>query len=75
MPYAPASTTPPGWDSPDGFAANNIVQVQTTHKPISPGTHTLKVWMIEPAVVIQKIVINTGGLIASYLGPPESVRV
>lgn len=75
MPYAPSSTTPPGWDTPDGFAANNIVQVQTSHKNVNPGTHVLRVWMIEPAAVIQKIVINTGGLRQSYLGPPESVRV
>jgi len=75
IPFAPASTTPPGWDGNDGFAANNIVSVQTSHTNVSPGTHVLKVWMIEPAVVLQKIVINTGGLLASYLGPPESIRV
>lgn len=75
MPFAPASTTPPGWDTPDGFAANNIVTVQTKHTNVSPGSHVLRIWMIEPAVVLQKIVINTGGLRSSYLGPPESVRV
>jgi len=75
MPFAPASTTPPGWDNPDGFAANSIISVPTTHKDVTAGAHVLKVWMIEPAVVIQKIVIDTGGLRSSYLGPPESMRV
>ena len=36
------------------------------------GFHTLKVWMIDPGVVIEKIMINTGGLKPSYLGPKES---
>lgn len=36
------------------------------------GYHTLKVWMIDPGVVIEKIIVNTGGLKPSYLGPNES---
>lgn len=37
-----------------------------------PGYHTLKIWMIDPGIVLERIVVNTGGLRPSYLGPPQS---
>lgn len=36
------------------------------------GYHTLKVWMIDPGIVLEKIIMDTGGLKPSYLGPNES---
>lgn len=71
---------------PEGFNADNgnrnweasvrdnCRRLKSTHTIESPGYHTLKVWMVDPAVVLQKIVIDTGGLRPSYLGPPESYR-
>ncbi len=53
---------------------DSVRKVKSSHKISEPGYHTLKVWMIDPAVVIEKIVINTGGLRPSYFGPPESCR-
>jgi len=46
----------------------------TRHTILSPGYHTLKIWMIDSGPVIQKIIVNTGGLRQSYLGPPESYK-
>lgn len=75
MPIAAPGGLPAGWDTPDGFAANSIVTAVTNHTDIGPGAHKLTVWMIEPAVVLEKFVINTGNVRPSYLGPPESVIV
>jgi len=36
------------------------------------GYHTLKIWMVDPGVVIERIVLDHGPLLPSYLGPPES---
>ncbi|KAI0826133.1 hypothetical protein BC629DRAFT_1276143 [Irpex lacteus] len=74
IPSAIPGNLPDAWDGLDGFAANNIVFVNNTF-PLAPGAHTLKIWMIEPTVIVQKIVIDTGGVRPSYLGPPESTRV
>ncbi len=52
--------------------ADHIKKSVSLHKDIKAGTHTLKVWVMDPGVVIQKFVIDAGGLKSSYLGSPES---
>jgi hypothetical protein len=53
---------------------NNCRRLKSTHTVERPGYHTLKIWMVDPAVVLEKLVVNTGGVRPSYLGPPESFR-
>ena len=55
---------------------DNARVVTTTDTLGAAGYHTLKVWMVDPAVVLEGIVVNTtdAPLRPSYLGPPESVR-
>jgi hypothetical protein len=47
--------------------------IRSTHNFSVSGYHTLKIWMVDPAVVLEKIVVDLGGLKTSYLGPPESL--
>ncbi|WP_289665506.1 glycosyl hydrolase 115 family protein [Flavobacterium panacagri] len=56
--------------------ANNIKIITSTHNIERAGNHILKIYGIDPALVLQKIVIETeeGKVLESYLGPPESFR-
>jgi hypothetical protein len=51
---------------------NATTKVTTNVKLNTPGAHVLKIYMLDPGVVLDKIVLNTGGLRPSYLGPPET---
>ncbi|WP_080058352.1 glycosyl hydrolase 115 family protein [Spirosoma aerolatum] len=52
--------------------ANNIRILMSSHTLAKRGEHILKFWMVDPAVVLQKVVVDVGGLKSTYLGPPES---
>lgn len=47
---------------------------RSAHKTTRAGEHVIKIWMVDPALVLERIVLNTGGLKPTYLGPPESIR-
>ena len=44
----------------------------TIHTINEPGQHILKFWVIDPGIVLQKIIIDFGGLKPSYTGPCET---
>ncbi|ORY57807.1 uncharacterized protein BCR38DRAFT_461082 [Pseudomassariella vexata] len=39
------------------------------------GAYKLRVWGLAPSVIVQKVIVDLGGVRPSYLGPPESFLV
>jgi hypothetical protein len=55
--------------------SDNIVILKAPFAGLKAGPHTIKVFRIDGNVVLEKLVLDTGGLKPSYLGPPESEAV
>lgn len=55
--------------------ANNVKILASTHDVKKTGNHTLKFFMIDSGLLLQKIVIEKSVLPETYLGPPESAFV
>jgi len=55
------------------WVANNIIIKKSEHAITRPGKHVLKFWAVHPGVVLQKLVLDFGGVKPSYLGPPETI--
>jgi hypothetical protein len=55
--------------------SDNINVTTTTHAIDRPGRHTLTFHAVDPTVIVQRLIVDTGGVQYSYLGPPESRRV
>ena len=68
----PAGATPLGWED---AVSNNAWMSTTNWTYMQPGEHRLRVWALEPALVMNSAWINLGGIKDGYLGPPESMRV
>jgi len=56
----------------DKMVADNIRIAISHHRILRPGAHILKFYPVDPGVVLQRLVIDAGGVKPSYLGPPES---
>jgi hypothetical protein len=64
-----AHQSPADWET---AVKDNVRKVKSTCRLANAGYHTLKFWMVDPGVVLQKLVVDLGGMKPSYLGPPES---
>jgi hypothetical protein len=54
------------------WVANDIIIKESVHHISAPGRHIIKFWRVSPAVILQKIIVDMGGVKSSYLGPPET---
>lgn len=54
------------------WVADNIIVNNSWHQIKKAGIHTLKFWMVDPGLVLQKIVAGLPEVKISYLGPPET---
>lgn len=54
------------------WAGDNIIIKKSKHTIAQPGKHTIKYWMVNSGIVLQKLVADFGGVKQSYLGPPET---
>jgi hypothetical protein len=61
-------------DNWDRAVADGVRRVTSTHKIARAGRHVLKFWRVSPGVVLERAIIDAGGVCASYLGPPETAR-
>jgi hypothetical protein len=64
-----ASNSPADWGR---TVEDSVRKIKSTFTLAAAGNHTLKFCMVDPGLVLQKIVVDLGGVKQSYLGPPES---
>jgi hypothetical protein len=59
--------------------SQNVLNATTTGSATqgiaTAGLHVLKIYMVDPGVVLDKIVLDAGGIRPSYLGPKETKTV
>ena len=60
------------WDKAVIDAARGSV---TTHTVASAGRHVVHLWMIDPGLVVQRLVLGRDAVSADRLGPVESTRI
>lgn len=63
-------TYPKWWND---AVTDNIMKKTVLSKSLAPGRHTIRYWMVDPGLVLQKIILQKAGSDTQcYLGPPES---
>ena len=53
------------------FTKNNARYLRSSHTLSTSGSHQLKITMVDPGIVLQKIILTNAKLPESYFGPPS----
>lgn len=68
---APDWTYPKWWND---SATDNIMKQTVTQQVLLPGEHTIRYYLVDPGLVLEKIILKKEDINAdSYLGAPQSV--
>lgn len=54
--------------------ADNMWRGVSHHKVTAAGAHRVRIWAIDPSVVIQRVVVSRPGYVMGLLGPVESTK-
>ncbi|KAK4241227.1 hypothetical protein C8A03DRAFT_12468 [Achaetomium macrosporum] len=72
VPLTDGSTEPSGWSQ---AVIQGAYVAKSSLGRLGAGKHELRLWLLEPTMVLTKVVVDVGGLKASLMGPPESFRI
>ncbi|MEO7600375.1 MAG: hypothetical protein ABIV50_15685 [Opitutus sp.] len=67
----PTAQTFLGRDWWSQFTRDNARFLRSSHVLTAAGAHTLKITMVDPGIVLQKILIADSSVPESYFGPPQ----
>jgi hypothetical protein len=67
-----ANGSSPGIRDWKNWVSENSRTMKSTHRISEPGVHTLKVWMVDPGVVLESVIVHLDEERPSYFGPPIS---
>lgn len=59
----------PQWNK---AVSDNVVDLTAVFNGLLAGPHTVRIFRIDGNIVVERVIVDMGGLGPSYLGPPES---
>jgi hypothetical protein len=65
-------TSESAWET---SVADNARRGTSRHQVQKAGRHVVKLWLVDPGLVFERVVISRVALPQSYLGPPESPKL